>query len=155
MSFALRRKWAVFFLFPLLWLIGECRASPPCAATISDLRALLADQSFPLQWHETTMDDGKPLVLSILERNGSLVLEFVKTGEGRWAESASIVCLKAGADLEARFAQGQVRLGPAANWAMQYTLANGGKFTLTKLGAEQLRIATTGWSGTFSSRQKK
>jgi hypothetical protein len=154
MSFASRRQWVGFLLFPLLTLTGECHASPPCAATISDLRILLADQSFPLKWHETTMDDGKPLVLSILERNGSLFLEFVKTGEGLWAESASIVCLK-GADLEARFAQGQVRLGPAANWAMQYTLANGGQFTLTKLGAEQLRIATAGWTGTFSSRQQK
>jgi hypothetical protein len=76
MSFASRRQWVGFLLLPLLTLSGECHASPPCAATISDLRILLADQSFPLKWHETTM-------------------------------------------------------------------------------AEQLRIATTGWSGTFSSRQRK
>src|SRR5712664_4093259 len=98
MSFASRRKWASCFLFPLLSLAGECHASPPCAKTIDDLRALLADQSFPLKWHETTMDDGKPLVLSILERDGALFLEFVKTDEGLWAESAGTLCLN-GADL--------------------------------------------------------
>jgi hypothetical protein len=149
-----RRKWVGIFLFPLLLLTGLCHASPPCAATIAELKALLGDQSFPLKWHETTMDDGKPLVLSILEKNGSLVLEFMKTGEGLWAESACVVCRK-GTDLEARFAEGQARLGPAASWAMRLTLGGGGQFTLTKLGFEQLRIVTTGWSGTFTSRDPK
>lgn len=65
--FVCRRKWVGLLLFPLLSLTGVCHASP-CAATISDLRGLLADQAFPLKWRETTMDDGKPLVLSILER---------------------------------------------------------------------------------------
>lgn len=78
----------------------------------------------------------------------------MKTGEGLWAESVGVVCLR-GTDLEARFSEGQVRLGPAASWIMQPTLAKGGQFTLTKLGTEQLRIATTGWSGTFSSRERK
>lgn len=99
------------------------------------------------------MDDGKPLVLSILERNGSLFLEFIKTGEGLWVEGASILC-RNGPDLEARFPVKQVRLGPAANWATRYAFTNGGQFTLTKVG-DQLRIATTGWSGTFSSGAMK
>jgi hypothetical protein len=154
MTFASRRKWAGRFLLSVMSLTGDCHASPPCAETIGDLRALLADPSFPLKWYETTMDDDKPLVLSILERNGSLSLEFVKTGEGLWAESACAVCMK-GEDLEARFGAEQVRLGPSAGWATRYTFANGGQFTLTRLDAEQLRIATTGWSGTFSSREKK
>jgi hypothetical protein len=141
------------FLLPLMLLAGECHAAPPCADTIIALRALLIDQAFPLRWYETSMDDDKPLVLSIVERNGLLFLEFVKTGEGLWAESASVLCLK-GESLEARFASEQVRLGPAANWAMRLTLPKGGQFTLTRMGDEQLRVATTGWSGTFSSRQK-
>jgi hypothetical protein len=141
-------------LLPLASLAGESRAAQPCAATISELRALLADQSWPLKWRETTMDDGKPLVLSILERNGSLFLKFDKTGDGLWAEGAGIVCPK-GNDLEVRFVGEQVRLGPAANWTTQFTFANGGEFTLTKLGAEQLRIDTTGWSGTFTSRPRE
>ena len=100
------------------------------------------------------MDDGKPLVLSILERNGSLFLEFDKTGEGLWAEGAGVVCPQ-GTDLQVRFVSEQVRLGPAANWATRYTFANGGELTLTRLGAERLRIETTGWSGTFSSRKRE
>jgi hypothetical protein len=144
-----RRRWALVFLLPLLLAPG-CRASPPCAATLNDLKALLADQAFPTKWLETTMDDGKPLVLSILEANGSLVLEFVKTGEGLWAQSAGIVCLQ-GAHLEARFTGDQVRFGPGASWAMRYALANGGRFTLTRLAGRHLQVATTGWSAMFSS----
>ena len=98
------------------------------------------------------MDDGKPLVLSILERNGTLFLAFVKTGEGLWAEGAGIVCTN-GSDVEARFVNEEVRTGPAANWATRYALTNGAQFTLTKLGSQQLRIATAGWSGTFACRR--
>lgn len=96
------------------------------------------------------MDDGKPLVVSILEKNGVLFLEFTKTREGLWAESTGIICKTSGTDLETRFNGEQVRLGPAASWILRQALGSGGKFTLTKLGPEQLRIATNGWSGSFS-----
>lgn len=154
MSFATRPRWMRLFVASLLFLAHECRASEDCAATIRDLKVLLADPAFPVKWLETTMDDGMPLALSILERDGSLLLEFVKTGEGLWAESAAIVCLR-GTHLEARFTGNQVRFGPGASWAMRYTLANGGQFTLTRLAGRQLLVATTGWSGTFSSHEMK
>jgi hypothetical protein len=99
------------------------------------------------------MDDGKPLVMSILERNGSLFLEFTKTGEGLWAASSGVIC-KTGTDFEARFSGKQIRLGPAANLILRLALRNGGTFTLTKLGPDQLRIATSSWSGTFSPAAK-
>jgi hypothetical protein len=95
------------------------------------------------------MDDGKPLRVSILEKNGALNVEFIKTNVGIWAESFGTIC-KSGAEIEIRFTKDQIRFGSAANWVLRYALKNGGKFTLTKLGSEQLRIATTGWSGTFS-----
>lgn len=135
-------------LFPLN---GKAHESQPCAATIGELRVMLGDQSFPLKWEETTMDDEKPLVVSILERKGNLTLEFIKTREGVWAESAGIIC-KTGTDFETRFTGEQIHLGPAANWVLRYALRNGGKFTLTKLGPGQLRIATSGWSGIFTPR---
>ena len=96
------------------------------------------------------MDDGKPLVLSIVESDGSLLLGFTKTGEGLWAESFGVIC-KSGSDLEARFSAKQIRLGPAAGWLLRSALKGGGKFTLTKLGTDQLRIATRGWRGEFSA----
>jgi hypothetical protein len=138
------------YLLLLLLAAGTCRAASPCAQTIADLRAMLADDSFALKWRETTMDDGKPLLLSISERGGLLVLQFVKTDEGLWAEGASMVC-RNGGDYEVRLAAEQIRLGPAASWTMQAAMSNGGQFTLTRLGAGQLRVATTGWSGTFAS----
>jgi len=149
----MRRKCFLLFLPLLLSLNGEAHESQTCAATIGELRAMLGDQTFPLKWEETTMDDGKPLVVSIVETNGSLFLQFIKAREGLWAESAGVIC-KTGTNLETRFTGEQIHLGPAANWVLRYALKNGGKFTLTKLGSDQLRIATSGWSGVFSPGAK-
>lgn len=133
----------------ILTLHAEAQASQACAATVSELEAMLGDSAFPLKWEETSMDDGKPLVMSIVENDGSLGLEFTKTGEGLWATSSGIIC-KSGTDFEARFSGKQVRLGPAASWILRYALREGGTFTLTKLGSKQLRIATSSWSGVFA-----
>lgn len=123
-------------------------SAQPCAATIAELRLLAGDVALPLVWEETTMADGKPLRVAISESQGALFVIFIKAREGLWAESAGRIC-KAGADLEVRFASGQIRLGPAANWMLRAVLGQGGSFTLTRLGADRLRIATTGWSGEF------
>ncbi|MGZ8982473.1 MAG: hypothetical protein ACXW11_00795 [Methylotenera sp.] len=149
----MRRKYFLFFLPLLLSWNSDAHESQTCATTISELRVMLSDQAFPLKWEETSMDDGNPLVVSILENNGYLFLEFIKTREGLWAESSGVIC-KTGTALEARFTGEQIRLGPAANWVLRYALGKGGKFTLTKLGSEQLRIATSGWSGNFSPKAK-
>jgi hypothetical protein len=153
MSPAMRRNYFLFFLPLLLSLNSEAHESQACATTISELRAMLGEQTFPLKWEETTMDDRKPLTVSIVENNGSLFLVFIKTGEGLLVESPGVIC-KTGTDLEARLSGEQIRLGPAANWVLRYALRNGGKFTLTKLGSDQLRIATSGWSGIFSPTAK-
>lgn len=99
------------------------------------------------------MTDGKPLLVSILEQEGSLSLQFIKTSEGLWAQAAGVLC-KAGSGFEVRFAAEQIRVGPAAHWALRFTLGGGGKFTLTTLGAAKLQIATNGWSGTFSPAER-
>jgi hypothetical protein len=141
----------IFLFFPLaLMLVLESHAheNPTCAATVMELRALLGDPAFPLKWEEITMGDGKPLLVSIREKKGLLLLDFIKTREGPWAESTGAIC-KTGADMEIKFTGEQIRLGLAANWLVRLSLVNGGKFTLTKLGTEQLRIATHGWNGIF------
>jgi hypothetical protein len=125
---------------------------PGCAATIGDLRTLAADASFPLHWEETSMTDGKPLMVSIMEKDGSIFLEFVKTGEGLWAEGAAVIC-KSNAILEARMKKGRVRVGPAAHWILRHSIGQGGTFVLSRLATGQLRIATPGWHGAFSPRQ--
>ena len=125
-------------------------AAPDCVTTLSDLRTLLADRRDSLQWVETTMDDGKPLLVSIVERRGVLALEFIKTGEGLWAEGSGAVC-SVGVNFEISFGRDQLRMGAASGWLLRSLLGQGGKFTLTRLGADQLRIATSGWSGTFVS----
>jgi hypothetical protein len=154
MNFASPRAWVFPLGILLLPVDGNVRASPPCAATIVEFRTLVGDPSFPLRWQETTMDDGKPMVVSILERNGSLHLEFIKTGAGLWAESAGIICTN-GKHFETRFASAQIRFGPAANWVTRIALGRGGHFTFAKTGSEQLRIATGGWSGNFSPGERQ
>lgn len=147
------QKYFLFFLLMLLSLNGKADESQPCATTISELKVMLSDQTFPLEWEESTMDDGNPLVVTVLEKKGHLFLEFFKTREGLWVEGSSVIC-KTGLDMEVRFTDEQIRLGPAANWALRYALGKGVKFKLTKLGSEQLRIATNGWSGNFSPKIK-
>lgn len=145
-------NWLLLLLPALLSFGSEAHESQTCVATLREFRAMLGGPTFPLIWEETTMGDGKPLVVSILERNGLFSMEFIKSTEGLWLESAGLVC-KAGADFEIRFAANQVRLGPAAGLALRFALRDGGSFTLSKLGSAQLRIATTGWNGTFAPRE--
>jgi hypothetical protein len=76
-------------------------------------------------------------------------VEFIKTTKGLWADIFGVIC-KTNNDIEIRFTAEQIRFGPAASWVLRYALSNGGKFTLTKIGDKQLRVATTGWSGIFA-----
>ncbi len=119
-----------------------------CASNISELRRLLGDSAFPLRWTETSMDDGKPMVVTLQERNGALALRFIKSSEGVWAEGTGTLCRK-GTDIEARLGKDQLRLGPAAHWLVRMTLADGGTFTLHRPTGRQLQITTQGWSGRF------
>ncbi len=147
-------RWHIMFVLWLLALGGaDAMAAPSCVTSINELRNVLGDQRASLQWEETSMNDGKPLVVSIFESKGALVLEFVKTQEGLWAEGTGAVCSR-GVDLEISFNRDQLRMGPASGWLLRSLLGQGGKFTLTRLGVDQLRIATSGWSGTFVPKPK-
>jgi hypothetical protein len=149
----LMRTCIVFICLLASFPASQVMASQICATTLSELRTVLGEPGASMQWEETSMDDGKPLRVSVFERKGTLVLEFIKTGEGLWVEGSGAVC-KTASDLEIRFDREQIRFGPATGWVLRSLMGNGGKFTLTMLGAEQLRIATTGWSGTFSARPR-
>ncbi|TRZ69838.1 MAG: hypothetical protein D4S02_01450 [Rhodocyclaceae bacterium] len=143
----MRREYWV--LLPLLLYMNSHAFEPSrCASTISELKGMLGDQEFPLKWEEKSMDDGRPLVVSILEKDGSLVMEFNKTHEGLWAESVGTLC-KAGRSFETKFSSENFRFGPAASFILRYALRIGGKFTLTRLDSEQVHIATVGWHGIF------
>ena len=144
----------ILFCLCLLALAGaDALAAPACVTSINELRNVLGDQRASLQWEETSMNDGKPLVVSIFESKGALVLEFIKTKEGLWAEGTGAVC-GSGATLEISFEKDQLRMGPASGWLLRSLLGQGGQFTLTRLGSDQLRIATSGWSGTFVPKSK-
>lgn len=129
---------------------GDANKPTPCAQSISELKILLNDKNLPLVWHETTMQDGKPLIVTIGERGTGLVLTFVKTKEGLWAESAGRFC-KTNTGFELLFGKDEIRLGPAAHWLLRVALGDGGRFVVTRQSDESLDISATGWSGNFTS----
>ena len=143
------RRVCIPVLLLMCSLGAQAQEESACASTIKDLRILAGDPSFSSRWVEVSMDDGKPLMVTIIERNGALSLEFLKTGEGLWAETSSVIC-KSGVNLEARMSKEQIILGPAANWMLSFALANGGVFTLHHRVSNQLLIETRGWSGRFA-----
>jgi len=137
-------------LLLLLPCSSQAQGQETCVATLVELKELLNDPTFALKWEETTMDDGKPLVVSISEKSGVLTVAFVKQTKGLWANIHGVIC-QTDKDLEIRFTAEQIHFGPAASRALRYVLSSGGKFTLTRIGAKQLRVATSGWSGDFAS----
>lgn len=147
MSLTMRASCIAIFLL-LISINLHAHEVPGCASTIGDLRTLVGDPLFSRRWVEVSMDDGKPMVVSIIERNGKLLLEFIKSGEGMWAEISGAVC-KSGLGFEVRLSREQVVLGPAANWMLSLAIADGGVFTLRRHLANQLQIETRGWRGRF------
>lgn len=133
-----------------LWLslAAGAAAATPCATTVDELKGIAHDASFPLRWQETSMSDGKPLVVAIAEREDMLFLEFIKTQEGLWAQGQAKIC-GSGARFEARLRRGGLRLGPAAHWILRHSIGQGATFVLSRQPGGQLRIATPGWSGLF------
>lgn len=132
----------------LLPINSHAQMPEKCVHSIVELKQLLSEQTFALKWEETTMDDGKPLMVSIFEKNGALSVEFVKSTRGLWASIAGDIC-KVDKGLEIRFTGEQIHFGPAASWVLRYVLGKGGVFQLTKINAKQMRVATSGWDGIF------
>lgn len=132
----------------LVLLTASAGCNAACASTLGELRALLQAPRFALRWQETTMGDGKPLVVSLAEGEGRLHLAFVKAREGLWAEGPALVCDDSGTP-EAVLTARDIHLGPAAHWLVRQALSRGARFALVPLPGGELRIGTTGWSATF------
>lgn len=129
--------------------MAAAATAAPCANTVDELRALVADPAFPLAWEETSMHDARPLVVTLDERVGGLFISFVKTGEGLWAEGWATLC-RSGEGLEARFHAGRLQVGPATGWLLRRALENGAGIALHRVASRELRIGTIGWSGRFA-----
>jgi hypothetical protein len=139
----------------LLTLVLACAAIPAagaadagCATSVAQLRALLADPAFPLQWEETGMSDARPLLVTLEDRQAGLFISFVKTGEGLLAEGPAQVCPRADR-LEARLRPEGLQLGAAASPMLKVALRSGVGVGLQRTAPGRLRIGTLGWSGDF------
>lgn len=135
----------------VLLALGICCALPApaaCVATVAGQRELAGDAALALRWIERGMDDGKPLVLRISERAGTLHLRFDKTGEGLWAEGSTLVCAEQGR--LAVVAGGNAFVpGPAAPWLLRQALAAGARFELSLPSGRLLQVSAAGWRGAF------
>lgn len=131
----------------MLLALAAGTAEAGCATTLEELRRLLGDPRFPLTWEETTMRDGRPLVVTLDERPGGLWISFVKTGEGLWAEGLATLCGNAEA-MEANLGA-SLRVGPAASWLLRQALQAAPVVRLRRAANGQLQIAAAGWSGGF------
>jgi len=95
------------------------------------------------------MSDGKPLEISITERDGSLFLEFIKAREGLWAQGKASICqFEAGRG--AQLQPAGFRLGPAAHWILRSEFDRGAPLSISWPSVGEMRISTRGWSGTFA-----
>jgi len=124
-----------------------------CAATFGEAARLLGDPALPQRWVETTMDDGKPLVALLSDRDGSLFLEFTKTRQGLWARGRASVC-RAGEGIVAVMDSEAVDVGSTVNWLLRQAFARGAQLRLVRLPNGDLRISGPGWSGQFTAQPR-
>jgi hypothetical protein len=125
---------------------GGQPAQQECATSLAALASL--EGWLHRTWRETSMTDGKPLVVSLTEEQGHLHLSFHKTGEGPWARGQARLCRRDGA-VEAQLSS--VQLGPAAPWLLRHSLGRSPLFVLTRQGSSTLHISAPGWSGSFTA----
>lgn len=137
--------------FTLFLLLSSSAFAKNCANDITSFRKMFADDTFPLIWEETTADDGKPLIVTIAEKDSKIFLEFNKTKEGLWASGTADICKDD--EIVADIKKDQIKLGKAAHWVLKMSMKNGAKFTLTKLKPLVLKISTFGWKGEFVPRK--
>lgn len=128
-------------------------AAKECAKNFSSFKLMTKDPEFPMNWIETTANDGKPLKVDISERNEVLHLEFNKTKEGLWASGTADICLVDGV-LKASISKDQIKLGEAAPWVLRMSMKGGADFKLEKIKPGVLKISTFGWSGEFIPKKQ-
>ena len=138
----------VIFALCFLLLSFSSFAEKDCAKNFSSFKLLIKDPEFPMNWIETTANDGKPLRVDISEKADMLHLEFNKTKEGLWAAGTADICQVDGV-LKASISKEQINLGDAAPWILRMSMKGGADFKLEKTKPGVLKISTFGWSGEF------
>ncbi len=141
-------------MFLTLLVALSVHAAPECAKDLAGLKTLLNDPQFPLVWIETSADDGKPLVVTLSERDAKVHLEFDKTKEGLWASGGADIC-KIDGKVVAHITKDHIKLGKAAHWVVKMSMSGGAKFTLAYLAPNSLHISTFGWKGDFVPQKKE
>lgn len=140
------RLLVLFFMASSVWA-----KDPTCVKDLAGIRMLFNDTSMPIQWDETTANDGKPLLVDIGEKDGRLFLQFIKTKEGLWAEGTAKVC-KGQDGITAEITKKDIKLGEAAPWILRMSMKGGATFKLLREKADKLHISTFGWGGDFVPR---
>lgn len=139
-------RWAAVVCGAMALVPAPALAAEQCAETLEQLRNLGSGMHH--SWRETGMRDGKPLLLSLTETQGSLWLHLHKTGEGPWASGPARVCRQQGGRVAAHLTMAS--LGTAAPWLLRRMMGQSPVFILDHQGGDLLQVSTSGWTGVFT-----
>ena len=127
-------KW----LMCLLILSQSTLAQAKCLTTVSQLKA----NNVKARWHETTENDGKPLMISITDGANGLVYSAKKAGV-LWLTGHVSVCPSGGAtEITLKNTQATSHVPMLARMALPSTQS-------AKIVNDRIKLGGGGWGGTF------
>ncbi len=119
-----------------------------CVSDRAGLLALVGNPNFSSEWIETTQDDGKPLLIKMVNQKDKLYFIFDKSKEGIWAEGLIKVC-KEKEKLIVKISKEDIKIGSVTPWLIRISMRGGAEFKLDLKEKEKMRVSITGWSGDF------
>jgi hypothetical protein len=131
-----------------LFLFGVFSLANECVNERAGLLKLVGNANFSTEWIETTQDDGKPLVIKMLNQKDKLYFIFDKSKEGIWAEGLIKVC-KEKDKLIVKIAKEDIKVGSVAPWLIRLSMRGGAEFKLDLKEKDKMHVSITGWSGDF------
>lgn len=119
-----------------------------CAYDLNSLSSVFDVSGFSTRWTEVGASDGQPLLLTISQGDGSLFLQFVKSGQGTWVAGEASIC-GGGGSATATISADQVTVNNLP-WAVKLVMGDGASFNLRVTpDGRQLSISGGGWTGRF------
>jgi len=130
---------AIFALLLCLLALGEpTLARAGCFRTVSDVKA----HNVKTRWQETTANDGKPLIISIIDGAAGLVYSAKKAGV-LWLSGNVSVCSAGGAtDITLKNTRATSDVPTLARLVLPHTQS-------AQIVGNQIKLAGQGWDGTF------
>jgi hypothetical protein len=123
------------------FLSGSALAQAECFGTIAEMKA----NHVKTRWHETTANDGKPLIISLADGGGGLVYSASKAG-APWLTGHVSVCRSGGhTKITLKNTKATSNVPMIARMALPSTQS-------ARIVNNQIKLGGAGWGGTFVGR---